>query len=64
MTQRVRLSSPRYAWIDTLFALPEAVGDGLFGMKGTLITSEALADHFCVLVDEDGHVKLDFLLAN
>jgi 5'-nucleotidase len=24
-TQRIRLSSPRYAWIDTLFALPEAV---------------------------------------
>jgi hypothetical protein len=24
--QRIRLSSPRYAWIDTLFALPEAVG--------------------------------------
>jgi HAD superfamily 5'-nucleotidase-like hydrolase len=23
--QRIRLSSPRYAWIDTLFALPEAV---------------------------------------
>src|SRR6185503_3694702 len=24
-TQRIRLSLPRYAWIDTLFALPEAV---------------------------------------
>jgi 5'-nucleotidase len=24
-TQRIRLSMPRYAWIDTLFALPEAV---------------------------------------
>lgn len=24
-TSRIRLSSPRYAWIDTLFALPEAV---------------------------------------
>ncbi len=24
-TQRIRLSQPRYAWIDTLFALPEAV---------------------------------------
>jgi HAD superfamily 5'-nucleotidase-like hydrolase len=24
-TTRIRLSSPRYAWIDTLFALPEAV---------------------------------------
>jgi 5'-nucleotidase len=24
-TQRIRLSHPRYAWIDTLFALPEAV---------------------------------------
>src|SRR5262249_41627246 len=23
--ERIRLSSPRYAWIDTLFALPEAV---------------------------------------
>jgi 5'-nucleotidase len=24
-TQRIRLSQPRYAWLDTLFALPEAV---------------------------------------
>lgn len=32
--ERIRLSSPRYAWIDTLFALPEAV---MYG---------AIVDHF------------------
>jgi HAD superfamily 5'-nucleotidase-like hydrolase len=32
--ERIRLSSPRYAWIDTLFALPEAV------MYGSIV------DHF------------------
>src|SRR5262249_10563068 len=30
-------------------------GDGLFGMKGALVSSETLADHLGVLVDENGH---------
>ena len=32
-----------------------AVGDGLLGMKGALLAGEALADHFGVLVDKNGH---------
>jgi HAD superfamily 5'-nucleotidase-like hydrolase len=42
-TQRIRLSHPRYAWIDTLFALPEAT------MYATLVEyadSRALAPWF------------------
>jgi hypothetical protein len=32
-----------------------AVGDRLLGMKRALRAREALADHFGVLVDENGH---------
>ncbi len=32
-----------------------AIGDGLFGVKGALGASYALADHFGVFIDEDRH---------
>ena len=35
--ERIRLSSPRYAWIDTLFALPEAV---MYSAHGRLLREE------------------------
>ena len=47
--QRIRLSSPRYAWIDTLFALPEAVMfarmvELLEGMGGRVIYKRLWSD--------------------
>ncbi len=53
---RIRLSSPRYAWIDTLFGLPEAVMYQTlvdwYDRSGRQISYRDLFDHIRASIDE------------
>jgi 5'-nucleotidase len=53
---RIRLSSPRYAWIDTLFGLPEAVMYQTlvdwFDRTGRQVSYRDLFDHIRASIDE------------